>query len=308
MHEHLLAKIHDVFAEFEETFAMARRRQKTVVATLLDRLDRDVTAGTIPRPVSQEGPRPRSAADDGAVDMEELAEAVSGDPGYNYSSKDEIENGSTFQSKRGDDRQETQTEDVRSQCISTLASDCRSGESYISAVKSHLVLTRRITESPSAFTRPPPSSPPMVVHEATQPDRDADTQEIPNRKRTRPPTQPSVLSDDGAPRKRPRRATKETWKAREAREAREKVEVKPSQTLSNPYRKKQTPFIGADSGRGKVVSKVADIEDVYLGEDGSIQCLVTWKPSLIAMENLDGEELRRRCEELFGKRYGTNEL
>jgi hypothetical protein len=34
-----------------------------------------------------------------------------------------------------------------------------------------------------------------------------------------------------------------------------------------------------------------DIEEVYLEEDGSIQFLVTWKPSLIAMENLVGEEL-----------------
>lgn len=55
------------------------------------------------------------------------------------------------------------------------------------------------------------------------------------------------------------------------------------------------------------IGKVADIEDVYLGEDGSIQCLVSWKSSLIAMENFVGRELRWRREELFGKRYGHQE-
>ena len=103
--------------------------------------------------------------------------------------------------------------------------------SFISALLSLiLVLTSRITESASAFAEPPPSPPPMVTHEATRPNPGADTQGAPIRKRTRPPTQPTVLSDDGAPRKRPRRATKETWKAREAREAREKFKAKPSQT------------------------------------------------------------------------------
>jgi hypothetical protein len=57
-----------------------------------------------------------------------------------------------------------------------------------------------------------------------------------------------------------------------------------------------------------VDGRVADIEDVYLGEDGSIQCIIIWKSSLIVMENLVGEELRRRSEELFGKRYGHLEL
>ncbi len=294
----------DVFTEFEETFGLARRKQKTVVTTLRDCPDRDVTTGSIPRPVSQG--EPRSAADDGAADMELLAETVSGDIGRNYLSEEEIENGSTFQSRQESDGQETQTEDVRSQCISTLASDCHSGEFMSMLLSLVRVLTCRTTESASAFTGPRPSPPPMATYDATRPDPGADTQGAPNRKRTRPLTQPTVLSEDGAPRKWSRRATKEMWKAREAREAREKFEAKPSQTLLNPYRMKQTPFIGHDSGRGKVVSKVADIEDVYLGKDGSVQCLVTWKPSLIAMENLVGEELWRRCEELFEKRYGPH--
>ncbi|KAK5231824.1 hypothetical protein LTR99_005567 [Exophiala xenobiotica] len=122
-------------------------------------------------------------------------------------------------------------------------------------------------------------------------------------KRTRPPTQPTVLSDDCAPRKRPRRATKETWKAREARKAREtlkEVEAERSQTSSDRYRKKQASFVYPDSGIGEVVGVVDGIVDVYLGEDGSIQCLVTY--------NLVDDELRRRCEELFCQRYGHQEL
>jgi len=130
-------------------------------------------------------------------------------------------------------------------------------------------------------------------------------------KRTRPPTQPTVLSDDCAPRKRPRRATKETWKAREARKAREtlkEVEAERSQTSSDRYRKKQASFVYPDSGIGEVVGVVDGIVDVYLGEDGSIQCLVTCKSSLVTIDNLVDDELRRRCEELFCQRYGHQEL
>ena len=54
--------------------------------------------------------------------------------------------------------------------------------------------------------------------------------------------------------------------------------------------------------------RVAEVEDVYLGEDGSIQCVVSWKSSLIAMDSLVSGELRQRCEQLFRKRYGQKEL
>ena len=50
-------------------------------------------------------------------------------------------------------------------------------------------------------------------------------------------------------------------------------------------------------------ARVADVEDVFLGEDGSIPCVVTWKPSLVTKENLVGRVLQRRCEELFKKKY-----
>lgn len=124
-----IGHIHDVFAEFEETFGMARRKQNTVVANLRDCPDHDVTAGSIPRPVS--------AAVDGAAHMEQLAEAVSSDVGCNYLPKEEIENGPAFESRQKSDGQKTRTADIRSQCISTSASDCRSGEFYIGAIKSH---------------------------------------------------------------------------------------------------------------------------------------------------------------------------
>ena len=84
--------------------------------------------------------------------------------------------------------------------------------------------------------------------------------------------------------------------------------AKPSQTSLKPYRKEQTYSMSPDPGRGEVVGKGFDIEDVHLGEDGSLQCLITWKPSLIAMENLVGQELRRRCKKLFGKRCGHQQV
>jgi len=215
-----VGRIHDVFAEFEETFGMARRKQKAVVTAVRDCPDRDDAAGSIPPPVSQGGPRP--AADDGAADMELFAQTVhGGDIGHSYLSKGEIENGSPFQSEQESDGRETQTEDVRSQCVSTLTSDCHSG-------------------SASAFTRRSSSPPAMVIHEASEPVHGIVTQGVRRRKRTQSSTQPNVLSGDGAPRKRPRRAIKETWKAREARESRERVETKPPQTSLKPYRKEQT--------------------------------------------------------------------
>lgn len=71
---------------------------------------------------------------------------------------------------------------------------------------------------------------------------------------------------------------------------------------------KQAHFVYPRHSIGEVDGRVADIEDVYLGEDGSIQCVVAWRSSLIAIEHLAGGEPRRRCEQLFGERYGHQEL
>ena len=99
MHQHLLATSTTSLPNFEETFGMAWRKQNTVVAILRDCPDRDNTACSIPSTVGLEGPR--SAADDGAADMERLVEAVRrGDIGHNYLSKREIENGFPFSRNR----------------------------------------------------------------------------------------------------------------------------------------------------------------------------------------------------------------
>lgn len=95
---------------------------------------------------------------------------------------------------------------------------------------------------------------------------------------------------------------KETWKVRESREPRETVDAKLFFTSSRSCRTKTAhiayPFhdVYADDNR------VTDIDDVYLGGDGSIQLLVAWKPSLIALDSLVGRELRRRCEQFFEMR------
>ncbi|KAJ9493609.1 hypothetical protein H2202_010925 [Exophiala xenobiotica] len=137
----------------------------------------------------------------------------------------------------------------------------------------------------SAFTEPSPSPPSMVAHEVTETSPGASIQGAPNRKRTRSSTQSAVLSNNSIPPKRPPRATKETWKAKEARVALEEAVAKRSQTSSDRRRKKLAPFAPLDSATWGVAGKVADIED-----------------------NIVGEELRQRCEELFMTRYGHQEL
>merc|ERR1712098_616468 len=74
----------------------------------------------------------------------------------------------------------------------------------------------RITES--TLTRHSPSPPRMTADEATRSETQRSHPRSTNSKRSRSSVGPEVLLDDGATRKRPRRATKETWKAREVRE------------------------------------------------------------------------------------------
>lgn len=145
----------------------------------------------------------------------------------------------------------------------------------------------------------------MTAEDAIESESDAVAQGVPCRKRSRSFTQPHVLLDEDVPQKRPRRATKERWKAREAREAQE---AQRAHIPSRSSRAKQAHFVRRGGGVAGVDAGVAEVEDVYLGEDGSIQCVVTWKSSLIAMDSLVGGELRQRCEQLFGKSYGRKEL
>jgi hypothetical protein len=71
--------IHDVFAEYEETFVMPRRKQKAARSALHDCPDSDTTAGSIPCSDSQG--EPWGATDDGIADMEQPIEAAGGDAG-----------------------------------------------------------------------------------------------------------------------------------------------------------------------------------------------------------------------------------
>ena len=66
----------------------------------------------------------------------------------------------------------------------------------------------------------------MTVKEATRSDSGVATQEARTRKRAPSFTQLTALPDDSVPRKRPRRATKETWKAKEVRELGEELKTK----------------------------------------------------------------------------------
>jgi hypothetical protein len=145
-----------------------------------------------------------------------------GDAGRRQLSGNEVENGSPSQSRQENNRQEADTEGTGSRNILTLAGICHPSDFDIGAVESPLpILTFGVIEGTSAATPYPLSPPPRVVDEATRSDPSTTIQGALNRKRARSSTQPTVLPDDGAPRKRPRRATKETWKAREAREARQ---------------------------------------------------------------------------------------
>ncbi|KAF7510547.1 hypothetical protein GJ744_006393 [Endocarpon pusillum] len=65
---------------------------------------------------------------------------------------------------------------------------------------------------------------------------------------------------------------KETWKAKEARE---ELESKWSQASSDPHPKKPVLSGCSPCGIYKEDGRVAEIEDAHLGEDSSIQCVVT---------------------------------
>jgi len=64
---------------------------------------------------------------------------------------------------------------------------------------------------------------------------------------------------------------------------------------SRPYKK----------GRSAIEYPVEGIEDVELGEDNSIQCMVRWKPLMVAMDNIVRRKLHRKCVLLFKEKYGS---
>jgi hypothetical protein len=51
--------------------------------------------------------------------------------------------------------------------------------------------------------------------------------------------------------------------------------------------------------------EVEDLNDVNVATDGSIQCMVRWKPTEVRMNKLIGAALHNRCELLFKRKYGN---
>lgn len=137
------------------------------------------------------------------------------------------------------------------------------------------MLIHKITGNASVFTGRLSSPSAMVIHKATESVYGTVIQDVPRRKRTQSSIQSNIVSGDDADRKRPRCTIKEIWKARETRESRKKIETKPSQILLKLYRKEQTYSMSHDSGRGEIVGKEFDIEDVHFGENSSLQYFIT---------------------------------
>jgi hypothetical protein len=294
--------IHDVFAEYEKTFSTPQLKQKAARSALCySSNDNNSLAGHVPRSLHHK--EPQAVTDDGGTSIEHPTQIAGDDVSPGHFLRRELEDGSTSRPRQESDRQRTETEDVGSEHLSTFTSDCRLRNFYISPVESHFSSNIRITES--ALTRNTLLPSRRTVDEAARSDTSTAIQEPRTRKRSLSSTGPAFLPNDSAGPKRPRRATKETCKVREARE---ELEAKWSQASSDPHPKKQLLLSHLPGGKGKEDGRVADIKDAYLGEDGSIQCVVTWKSSLVAMENLVGGELQRRCKELLRKRYGHREL
>ena len=115
-----VGQIHDVFAEYEETFGLRKSKQKAAYSTPPDCTERETTGGPLPRQALLEEPRVATA--DGVTGVEQAAEAVGDDVAR--LSKREIGNGSVFQPRQEIDGLETKTRKVRSQGVHTLAGDC----------------------------------------------------------------------------------------------------------------------------------------------------------------------------------------
>lgn len=163
--------------------------------------------------------------------------------------------------------------------------------------------------STSDFQEPDNAPSPSPSHIATNTAAGSGARPAPRNVSTRKRPSQSPESVNSSPvdpaSKRPRRIAKESWKAKEARELSEAKQILASSD-SQP-RSRRCPQRRVTPARFLGDGHVEDVEDVYLGEDGSIQCVVRWKASLVTKEHLVSEALRRRCEELFKKKYGAQE-
>lgn len=52
--------------------------------------------------------------------------------------------------------------------------------------------------------------------------------------------------------------------------------------------------------------EVDDLADIRLAKDGSVRCVVRWKPTEVKSTALVGEKLQKRLEEMFEKKYGVD--
>ncbi len=186
-----VGRIHDVFAEYEETFGLPKSKQQAARSTLPDCSESETTAGSTPHDFIRGDPR--VTADGGVTDVEQAAEAVGGDAAR--PSQREIGNGSTFWSRQEIIRRETATAELRSPGVHALAGNCRSGKFSPCAVERRpLNLIPRITENIGALQRPPLSSSPMTTEVAIGSGSGAAAQGTPYRKRSLSFTQPMPLT------------------------------------------------------------------------------------------------------------------
>jgi len=61
--------------------------------------------------------------------------------------------------------------------------------------------------------------------------------------------------------------------------------------------------IGGDS-----TWEVTDIRDVQLQNDGSMTCEIVWAPTRGSIEDLQGDDIIAKCENLIREAYGEEEL
>jgi hypothetical protein len=105
-----------------------------------------------------------------------------------------------------------------------------------------------------------------------------------------------TLEDTPLP-KRPRRSRVMTRKAKEVKETSGRLDT---------HEKKETLRHAFPRYYRNKDWRVEDLDEVYLTEDGSLQCVVRWEPTVVAGRGLTGA-LRERCEELFKEKFGAEE-
>jgi hypothetical protein len=116
-------------------------------------------------------------------------------------------------------------------------------------------------------------------------------------KRSGPSDRDGTKDRDGHLPKRSCRRRMETQKAKKARETSALLDLLLKEELGHAY-----PRYCRDKSW-----EVDDLADVRLAKDGSVCCIVRWKPSEVKSTALVGEKLQKRLEEMFKKKYGADE-